>query len=320
MTIRKPTYLLSILLLGSGALVALSADGASNRPPGEVDVRILEEPIEDLRSYSDEVLAHTARTAPGEPMNVVAGRSTATTDVLLVPYFEVDRRDPNGASTLFAVRNETDRELPVRILYLTVIGAAEQHVEEITLGPYATRTVNLRDVPGLATDADGIARGLVVLGTVGTAKDSSDLLSGDFFVVDPTTGHATGNTLLNMSLDDSGNEFCAEWGTRYMRGGGFDGSSVFRFVVDVPAGGQEMDPPTAVGTVYDEAGTAVQSFEIRTDSYTFELESADLVPESAPFGSLSIRFPDTRGALLVEHSGFETLSIAFKAACRDQVE
>lgn len=313
MTFRQPAILLSILLLGSAA-------AAPAQQPGEVSVRILEEPIEDLRSYSDEVLSNSVRTAPTIAMNAVAARSSATTDVLLVPYYEADRRNPHGVSTMFAIRNETAREVPVRILYLTVVGAVEQQVQELTLAPNATHTINLRDVPGLAPDADGVARGLVVLGAVGTTADSSDLLSGDFFFVDPGTGYATGNTLLNMSLDDSGNEFCAEWGTRYLRGGGFGGSSIFRFVVDEPAGAREIDPPTAVGTVYDEAGTPVQSFEIRTDSYTFDLTSAELAPESVPSGSLSVRFPATRGALLVEHSGFETLSIAFKAACRDSVE
>ncbi len=314
MTSCKPVYLLLlIVLLGSGALAAQASGG-----PGAVSVRILDEPIEDLRDYSDEVLSGSARTAPTLSMNAVAARSAATTDVLLVPYFEADRRDPGGVSTLFAVHNETERDVPVRILYLTVTGA-EQRADEVTLAPHATRTLNLRDVPGLETDADGVARGLVVLGAVG-ADDSSDLLSGDFFFVDPAIDYATGNTLLNMSLDDSGNEFCAEWGTRYMRGGGFGGASAFRFVVDVPAGSQEIDPPTAVGTVYDEGGNAVQSFEIRTDSHTFALTSADLVPESVSSGSLSIRFPATEGALLVEHSGFETLSIAFKAACRDNVQ
>ncbi|HSL82413.1 MAG TPA: hypothetical protein VLF66_06520, partial [Thermoanaerobaculia bacterium] len=235
MHFNRPVFLLSILLLGLGP-------GAFAQEPGDVSVRILDEPIDDLRTYSDAVLAGSAATAPTESMNVVAGRSNATSDVLWVPYYEVDRRDPGGANTLFAVRNETGREVPVRILYLTVVGAAEQQVQEITLAPHATRTVNLRDVPGLAPDADGVARGLVVLGAIGTSADSSDLLSGDFFFVDPATGYATGNTLLNMSLDDSGNEFCAEWGTRYLRGGGFGGSSIFRFVVDEPFGAREMDP------------------------------------------------------------------------------
>lgn len=305
-------FVLSVVLLGAGAAGAQAPDQAE----GALSVRFLDEPIEDLRAYSEEVLGVTPRTAPADAL---AGRSAATTDVLLVPYYESDRRDPDGVNTLFAIHNETAGELQVRILYLGVLGAVEQQVQELPLAANATRTVNLRDVPGLPTDADGVARGLVVLGVLGHQGESSDLLSGDFFFLDPATDFATGNSLLNMSLDDSGNEFCAEWGTRFFRGGGFSGNSTFRFVVDVAAGGAEIDPPTAVGTVYGEDGVALRSFEIRTDLNSFELSSADLTPDDTPFGSLSVRFPDTKGALLVEHSGFHRLSVAFKAACRDSV-
>lgn len=312
MTYRIPILLLSILCIAAGA--------ARAGEPGAVAIRVLDEPIDDLRAYSDEVLSLSRRTAPTTSLNAVAGRSSSTSDVLLVPYYEVDRRNPDGASTLFAVHNETARELPVRILYLSAVGAEEQKVEELLLAPHATRTINVRDVRGLGRDSDGVSRGLIVLGVIGAAKDSSDLLSGDFFFVDRKAGYATGNTLLNTSLDDSGNELCAEWGTRFMRDGGFSAASTFRFVVDFPSGSQAIDPPTAVGTIYDEAGTAVRSFELRTNLHTFELASDDLVPAGISFGSMSVRFPETRGALLVEHSGFETLSIAFKAACRDSVQ
>ena len=70
-------------------------------------VRILDEPIDDLRTYAEEVLATSNKTAPTQAL---AGRSAATTDVLLVPYYESDRHDPNGVNTLFAVRNETIRD------------------------------------------------------------------------------------------------------------------------------------------------------------------------------------------------------------------
>ena len=299
---------LSVVLLGPGA--------AGAQDQGGLSIRFLEEPIEDLRAYSDEVLSVAPRTAPAHP---VAGRSAATTDVLLVPYYETDLDDPQGVNTLFAVHNETERELPVRILYLGVLGAVEQHVQEIVLPAHATRTINLRDVPGLPADADGVARGLVVLGVVGDHGESSDLLSGDFFFVDPASDFATGNTLLNMSLDDPDNEFCAEWGSRFFRGGAFSGTSTFRLVVDVPGGRAEIDPPTAIGTIYGEDGTALRSFELRTDLNSFELSSTDLAPKGTPFGSVSIRFPGTKGALLVEHTGFHRLSVAFKAACRDAV-
>lgn len=308
----------SLAALTLVALMAATGAGAQEPTPGQgtVSVRLLEEPIEDLRAYAEQVLSTTTRTAPAEAL---AGRSAATADVLLVPYYESDRRDPGGVNTLFAVRNETGRELPVRILYLGVLGAVEQQVQEISLAPHATRTLSLRDVPGLPSDADGVARGLVVLGVIGDHGESSDLLSGDFFFVDPATDYATGNSLLNMSLDDPDNEFCAEWGSRFFRGGSFSGTSTFRFVVDVPAGGADFDPPTVVGTVYAEDGTEIRSFEIRTDMNSFELSSSQLVPEGTAFGSLSVRFLETQGALLVEHSGFHRLSVAFKAACRDSV-
>ena len=312
--------LLSVLLPAALLLTLGAAGPAGAAEPGEVAIRVLDEPIDDLRAYSTTVVADSKRTAPMSSLAAVAERSSSTSDVLLVPYYEVDRRHADGATTLYAVHNETDRELAVRILYLTAVGAEELKVQEIVLGPNATRTVNVRDVRGLGRDSDGISRGLIVLGVIGASKGASDLLSGDFFFVDKKRGYATGNTLLNTSLDDSGNELCAEWGTRFMRGGGFSAASRFRFVVDFPSGSAEIDPPTAVGTIYDEAGVAVRSFELRTNLHTFELASEDLAPAGTPFGSMSVRFPDTRGALLVEHSGFETLSIAFKAACRDGVE
>lgn len=303
----------SLALLFSLAFAVAASAGA--QPHQDVSIRFLEEPIEDLRSYSESVLKTSARTAP---VNSLGQRSAATTDVLLLPYFETDQNDPDGVNTLFAVRNETGKPVQVRILYLGVLGAVEHAVEEIDLAPHSLRTLNLRDVDGLPADEDGIARGLVVLGVVGQ-NGGSDLLSGDFFFVDPKTDYATGNTLLNMSRDDTGNEFCSEWGTRFFRGGSFSGSSSFRVVVDVPGGGQEYDAPTAVGTVYDEAGAAVRSFEVRTDLNSFRLSSDEIAPEGTSFGSLSLRFPDTQGALLVEHSGFHRLSVALKGACRDSV-
>ena len=85
------------------------------------------------------------------------------------------------------------------------------------------------------------------------------------------------------------------------------------------AAAPRFDPPTAVGTVYDEVAGTPPSFEIRTDLSTFHL-SRTCAPAGTAFGSLSLRFPASQGVLLVEHSGFHRLSVAFKAACRDSVE
>lgn len=302
------SVLVATLLLSSAAVARAQQD---------VKIRLLDEPITDLRAYAAGV---KSAVAPGTGSVLAARSAGGTSDVLLVPYYEVDPEDPSGPDTLFAVHNETDLDLPVRILYLTRTDAQEQRVEEISLAPRATKTINLRDVPGLAVDADGIARGLVILGVVGSANDgSSDLLSGDFFYVDSRTDYATASNLANLSIDDPGNELCAEWGSRFLNGGAFSGRTEYRVVVDMPQGGADFASPTAIGTVYDESGAAVQSFEIRTDLHTFRLSAADLVPPDMHFGSLAIRFPSTEGLVLAEHSGFNRLSVALKAACRDDV-
>jgi len=295
---------------------------------GTVDIRFLDEPIRDLDEYADHlsrstttgsaVSLHSLAGGSGSELAPVAERSSGASDVLLVPYFEVDRRRADGATTMLAIRNETGDDLPVRILFVSAFGATVETSREVTLAPAATKTINLRDVEDLPTGSDGIARGLVVLGAVGVRGQSGAMLSGDFFYVDPATDYATGNTLIDMSLNAPDNELCAAWSTRFFNSEAISGRSSFRFVVDLPSGASPYDPPTAIGTVYDETGRAVRSFEIRTDLSSFRLTSDDLIPDSTSFGSLSIRFAGSDGAVLTEHSGFHRLSVALRGACLDQ--
>lgn len=294
-----------------------SATPAVAAPAGEhVRVEGLDEPIRNLRAHADLL----TRTAPRRLDGPRLGERTAsTTDSLLVPYFAVDRRTRSGLTTLFAVRNETARSLPVRILYLTNLEASPQTAEEITLAPHATHTVNLRDVDGLESDEDGVSRGLVVLGVIGGWKDDSDFLSGDFFFLNPGSGLSTGGALINVSQSDPQNEFCAGWGSRFFRGGALDAVTTFSFTVDVPAGRSVLDPPTVLGTAYAEDGTPVHSFQIKTDLHTFQLPASALVPENLPYGSLLLRFVNTEGVLLVEHSGAERITLGMRAVCRDRV-
>jgi hypothetical protein len=312
MRFRLPLLLSALLLVHAGA--ALAGD--------DLKIQVLDQPITDLRAYADALQASVATTTGPAGSAALAQRSAGgTSDVLLVPYYESDRRNPSGIDTLFAVHNETGESLPIRILYLTRAGATQQKVQEITLGPRATETINLRDVPGLEVDSDGVARGLVILGVVGPAhKATSNLLSGDYFHLDPRTGVSTGGNLANLSLDDPGNELCSEWSTRFFNGGSFKGRTEYRAVVDVPQGSADYDNPTAIGTVFDESGKPIQSFEIRTDLHSFRLPAAELVPDGMAFGSLEIRFLSTKGLLLTEHSGLDRLSVSLAAACRDDVE
>lgn len=283
---------------------------------GTVDVRILDKPITNLADHAEVA----TRTAPSvAPLNQLLERTSSTTDSLLVPFFEVDRRSRHGVTTLFAVRNETSRELPVRILYLTNLDASAQAMQEVTIPGHAVHSVNLRDVEGLLPDDDGIARGLVVLGVIDGWQDDTDYLSGDFLYIDPRTGFSTGNTLVNVSVSDPQNEFCAGWGTRFFNGGDLDARTDLTFTVDIPGGTSPIDQPTAVGTVYDEQGTPIQSFELRTDLHTFNLPASALAPADLANGTISFRFLGTEGIVLLEHSEKDRVALGMKAVCRDRV-
>lgn len=298
-----------------GAIALLCIPASVPAAQGTVAVRLLDHPLAEPRAHAA-TYRSVQRSAPTQRLTE---RTSSTTDSLLVPYFQVDRRSKRGVTTLFAVRNETGRELPVRILYLNSLEAIAQVTREVTLAPHAVHTVNLRDVGGLEADPDGMARGLVLLGVIGGWKNDTDFLSGDFIVLDPATGFSTGNTLVNVSVSDPENEFCTGWGSRFFNGGRPQAASDLTFTVDRPGGEAELDPPTVVGTVYDEAGTPVQSFEIRTDLHTFRLPAEDLAPASLPSGSLSISFVDTEGILLMEHAARDRVALGMKAVCRDRV-
>jgi hypothetical protein len=304
--------LIPILVLA--ILTTLPAAGLSG---GGVDIRILDEPITDLADRAELTSRTTTRTAP---VHRLTERTSSTTDSLLVPFFEVDRRGYQGVTTLFAVRNETSRELPVRILYLTNLDASAQAAQEVTIPAHAVHTVNLRDVEGLRPDEDGIARGLVVLGVIDGWQDDSDYLSGDFMVIDPQTGFSTGNTLVNVSVSDPENEFCSAWGTRFFNGGSLGARTDLTFTVDIPGGRNALDQPTAIGTVYDEQGTPIQSFELRTDRHTFSLPASEVAPRDLRNGTISLRFLGTEGVLMIEHSEQQRIALGMKAVCRDRVE
>jgi hypothetical protein len=278
--------------------------------PTAAEVRI--EPLTDLWLSPEPALATPASglvaTALGSPTRA----AQATTDALLLPYFEVDPHDPAGVTTLFAVRNETADPVAVRVMFLSPIGPDQQVVEEIALPGHAVQTFNLRNVRGLHADDDGIARGLVVLGVIGGGPQR-DLLTGDFFLLRGTT--ATGGPLLNLSVNDPDNELCRRWSARFLNGGTFDGETTLTVVADVAQGLDAGDPPTLVATVYAESGAEVARFAVKSDSNAFQLELRELVPTELPFGSLTIDFPQTQGAVLVEHRAHGGYRVGLKGGC-----
>lgn len=287
-----------------GLLLFSSALGAA----AEVRIERLESltslPIPLLTTPSSGLMA----TALGPPIRA----AQATTDALLLPYFEVEPDNPVGVTTLFAVRNETADPVAVRVMFLSPVGPDQQVVEELALPGHAVQSFNLRNVRGLRTDDDGIARGLVVLGVIGGGPQR-DLLTGDFFLLRAAT--ATGGPLLNLSVNDPDNELCRRWSARFLNGGTFAGETTLTVVADVAQGLDAADPPTLVATVYAENGSEVARFAVKSDSNAFQIELRELVPAELPFGSLSLDFPYTKGAVLVEHRAQGGYRVGLKGGC-----
>lgn len=305
---RRPFY--SFLIAAFAALVlALPATA-------EVSITRIEGPIDDLAAYGETYAPPVAKRGVGR----LAARSHGTSDVLLVPFFEVDTTRSTGPTTLFAVHNETNDPVTIRVTYLSRRGLDRVSEQLHELAGHATKTINVRDIRGIVPESDGIARGLVVVGVDEAETTATDVISGDYCSVDPSQNFASGGLLINMSLADADNEFCTTWSARFMNGGAFDGGTTVTMVLDMPGGADETDPPTAVGTIYDEAGIAQGSFELRTDEHALRVPATELVPEGVAFGSMEIRFPYTRGVVLLDHSAAGRYSIGLEAACTDGVD
>jgi uncharacterized repeat protein (TIGR01451 family) len=117
---------------------------------------------------------------------------------LIVPYFEVD--PSNGATTLFAVRNETEGNVDVAAEYFSAGGTSLKTPKDM-LAAHATLTVNLRDVPGLS------GQGYVQI-------TGSGRLSGDFVFL--ASSKASGGALVDTDPDRKPPQLCQRWDVRFL--------------------------------------------------------------------------------------------------------
>ena len=83
-----------------------------------------------------------------------------------------------------------------------------------------------------------------------------------------------------------------------------------------PRGAADEDPPTLVGTVYDEAGEIINTFELRTDEWYFSIEATDLALGGA-FGAIEMTIASVFGGGFVttEHSAFGKFSVGVNGIC-----
>jgi len=263
-----------------------------------------------------------SETAPNETpasaaLSVRPRRNTAGYD-WFIPRFRVDRSQ-TGDTTLLAIRAPGSVRpcdgiictFNVEVLYYDVRNV-RQHVDHFNLSGHQVQTINVRDVPGLAVDPDGFARGMIRVVT-------NLPMNVDYFQVDTSGNLATGGEALGLS------DLCETWAARFLTFGPGQGTVLSIFVRE-PLGSAPRDPATVVGLVYNESGTFINSFTVRTDDWAFDLPVEDLVVGGTQFGTVELTLFDERddagdrdsgGLVTVSHAAESRFSIGARAFCTD---
>jgi HpiC1 cyclase len=141
-----------IVQLRAGGLVLAEDDSSLLPAPGT----FMTSTVQYTSGASDPQLGTPLEiylTAPGVQANFDDERLSATSahtvcaESLLVPYYRVDKTDPSGTGTLFAVRNLTGDPVSAEIEYFQRDGTG-QRKDALALDPYQTTMVAIRDVAG----------------------------------------------------------------------------------------------------------------------------------------------------------------------------
>jgi len=167
---------------------------------------------------------------------------------LLLPYFAVDRS--SGATTLFAVRNGTDREVQVHYEYLSANGSLELE-ETKPLAGREMRTVNLRDIPQLTK---GSVR-ITVVPDPAAPHRREQILSGDYIRLGSIGG--AGSALVDTDPQRSPKQLCRHWDVRFFRNETEGRDTDFVFFLTGPVATGEV-----TGTVYKKDGTHVATITV----------------------------------------------------------
>lgn len=232
--------------------------------------------------------------------------------VLVLPFFRVDRSNPTGETTLFAVRNVLNQPVQIRVYYMDEMMRTQRADGPATLPSRGVRTINIRDVSGLAVDADGYSRGLVLI----TASASS-ALSGDFFQVNPEEDFATGDRLIDAQRHPY---ICRLWGMRFLNGGPFSGGTSLNVrLYGAPGTGAGAPPAFQLG-FFDEAGQLLSTVFVQSATFLMELAMKDLLPPDAgypAFGAVELLFsPQVSGGLVAgTYSAEGRFSIGMTGMC-----
>ncbi len=256
-------------------------------------------------------LALGAVSAMAETVPPPTKKATASARLVL-PWFEVDLNDPNGASTFFSVRNETTALAAVRVSYFAADRAGNpQAVQNFNLAAKQIRSVALRTVNGLLADDDGFARGYAIIETVG----GEQVIQGDFYQINPDQAFATGDRLVNADPNSLDEDLCSLFTLRFLNGGGFSGGTEIVIWLDTDQLPSENDPAVTY-TVYRENGERVFSQDLPLIQVATRLRVETLVrPVPTNFGALEIQLNDLEGHVAATLSALGLYSIGLEASC-----
>lgn len=227
-------------------------------------------------------------------------------DILFVPFYEVDTLHPSGTTTLFAIRDTTTSPVTLNVLYLSPTGDLLRE-DQVNLLPQQTLTTNIRDVGGLATDVNGVARGyaaVVLSSMVPTAFN----LVGDYLQVDTANNFAAGDRMVSFF------DLCDTQEIRFLD---FGAGTELRFLLGGPQGSDPMsDPPSFTVTPFDENGFALPSSDVYTSQYALELPASSFTTES--FGTLVFDLSNSAGGVVyAEYSAEGKFSVGMNGACTE---
>lgn len=275
----------------------------------------LDEPVRDLASV--------VAPPPAEPKLELPAQA------LLLPFFEVNKLDPTAETTLFSVRNvSATSSTDLLVIYRDVAGV-DQSFSPVGLDPGQTLSININDVPGLDVDIDGVARGYALVqindlrrgdepgakGIIGPPPQLPALV-GDYFQVIQNEDFASGDRML---IGDNGSvqDFCSFMEARFLNGGAFSGGTDFLFFIDSPQGNDpDNDPPSALISVIDEAGTLFETVELYSADNVLKLPVSAIT--ALAFGTLDIAFSGTSGFVNTTYSAQGRFSVGMDAVCKDR--
>lgn len=264
------------------------------------------------------------RTGPFERPVQPQGDLVATTEpaaypgaVWFVPRFVVDQQFFADETTFWAVQNVDSEAIDVDIKYVMPVGdLLLTETETVRLAPGQVGTKNVASVTNV---------GIPLQRTEGhmefRARRVSDpgALDGqivvDSFRVDSANNFATGD------IAHRGDTDCRRWTARFLSFG--DGPS--KFTVLTSARGTALtDPPTLTVYLFDEAGNALTSFDVFSDTDSFDLDISSRT--NVRFGRADFDFGeitgnnfaiDRAGFVDVSHSAFGRFSVGHQAFCYD---